>query len=85
MFSKTPEWLEVRQKKITGSRLPDLLGFYGKTKFERTWNIVKNGTAKPEIKHIKNISWCHQFEDDAIAQFQSISKCKITRCGFFHF
>ena len=50
-----------------------------------TWNIVKNGTAKPEIKHIKNISRGHQFEDDAMAQFESISKCKITRCGFFHF
>ena len=59
--------------------------FYGKTKFEMTWNIVKNGTAKPEIKHIKNISRGHQFEDDAMAQFESISKCKITRCRFYHF
>ena len=50
-----------------------------------TWNIAKNGTAEPEMKHIKNISRVHQFEDDAIAQFQSISKCKTERCGFFHF
>ena len=37
-----------------------------------TCNIVKNGTAEPEIKHIKNISRGHQFEDDAIAQFEII-------------
>ena len=81
----SPEWQEIRRNKVTGSRLPALLGFYGKTKFEMTWNIAKNGTAEPEMKHIKNISRVHQFEDDAIAQFQSISKCKTERCGFFHF
>ena len=81
----SPEWLEVRQNKVTGSRLPALLGFYGKTKIEMTWNIVKNGTPEPEMKHIKNISRGHQFEDDAIAQFENISKCRTERCGFFHF
>ena len=81
----SPEWLEVRRNKVTGSRLPALLGFYGKTKFEMTWNIIKNGTPEPEMKHIKNISRGHQFEDDAIAPFESISKCRTERCGFFHF
>ena len=81
----SPEWQEIRRNKVTGNRLPALLGFYGKTKFEMTWNIVKNGTAEPEMKHIKNISRVHQFEDDAIAQFESISKCRTERCGFFHF
>ena len=50
-----------------------------------TCNIVKNGTAEPEIKHIKNISRGHQFEDDAIAQFEIISKFRTERCGFFDF
>ena len=50
-----------------------------------TWNIVKNGTAEPEIKHIKKISRGHQFRDDAIAQFESISKCRTEWCGFFNF
>ena len=27
----------------------------------------------------------HQFEDDALVQFGSITKCKTARCGFFHF
>ena len=63
----SPEWLEIRQNKLTGSRLPALLSFYGKTQFEMTWNIVKNGTAESEMKHITNISRSHQFADDAIA------------------
>ena len=81
----SPEWLEIKRDKVTGSRLPALLAFYGKTKFEMTLNIVKNGTAEPEMKHIKNISRGHQFEDDAIAQFEIISKFRTERCGFFYF
>ena len=40
VLENSPEGLEIRQKKVTGSRLPNLLGFYGKTKFAMTW---KNG------------------------------------------
>ena len=32
----SPEWLDIRPNKLTGSRLPALLGFYGKTQFEMT-------------------------------------------------
>ena len=53
--------------KVTGSRLQALLGFYGKTTFEMTWNIVKSKTAEPVMKYIKSISSVHQFEDTAIA------------------
>ena len=48
-----------------------------------TWNIVNNGAPEPEMKHIKNISRGHQFEDDAIAQFESISKCRKKDVDFF--
>ena len=61
------------------------MGFHGKAKFEMTWNIVNNGAPEPEMKHIKNISRGHQFEDDAIAQFEIISKFRTERCGFFDF
>ena len=50
-----------------------------------TWTIVKNGTAEPKMKHIKKVSRGYQFEDDAITKFESITKCKTARCGFFHF
>ena len=34
---------------------------------------------------LKNISRGHQFEDDAITQFEIISKFRTERCGFFDF
>lgn len=39
----TPEWLEIRKFRITGSRVPVLLGLKGKKKFDSYWDIVKNG------------------------------------------
>ena len=80
----SPGLLEIMWK-VTGSRLQALLGFYGKTTFEMTWNIVKSKTAEPVMKYIKSISSVHQFEDAAIAQFESITKSRTIRCGFFHF
>ena len=56
-----PEWLEMRRNKVKESRLLALLGFYGKKKFEMTWNIAKSGTEEPEMKYIKRISKRHQF------------------------
>ena len=50
-----------------------------------TCNTVKNGTAEPEMEHIKSISKGHQFEDDPITQFESITKCETTKSEFFHF
>ena len=50
-----------------------------------TWNIVKNGTAEPEIKYVKNNSRGYQFEYNAIAQLESKTKCKTARCGFSYF
>ena len=42
----TDEWKELRKFKITGSRLPALLGLYGSKKFTTYWDIVKNETQK---------------------------------------
>ena len=50
-----------------------------------TFNTVKNGTAESEMEHIKSISKGHQFEDDPVTQFESITKCEITKYEFFHF
>ena len=40
------EWQQLRNYKVTGSRLPALLGFYGSTKYDDTWSIVKNGKSE---------------------------------------
>ena len=36
-------WQELRKNKITSSRLPSLLGIYGKSKFNIYWQIVLQG------------------------------------------
>ena len=51
----TQEWHDYRKFKITASRLAHLLGLLGKSKFNIFWDIVKNGTAAPDISYLKNI------------------------------
>ena len=45
--------------------------------------MVKNVNSELEIKHIKKISEDHQFEDDAIAQFEKIQNAKQQDAIFF--
>ena len=59
-------WNTYRKFKITASRLPALLGFYGKTKYNSVWDVVKNGAVEPDISYIKNIERGHLFEQEAI-------------------
>ena len=79
----TELWHKQRRFKVTGSRLPALLGIYGKTKFDSVWDVVLNGTREIYMGHIKNIRRGNQFENEAITHFQSLSKATIQRCGFF--
>ena len=79
----TQEWYDYRKFKITGSRIPALLGFYGKVKYNVIWDVVKNGTVEPDLSHIKNITRGHKFEDAAIKHFECVSKAKIEKCGCF--
>ena len=51
----TQKWLDLRRNKVTGSRLPALLGFYGKSKFDSIWSIVRNGKSEECFTHIRNI------------------------------
>lgn len=41
---KSPNWHIARKHKITGSRIPALLGLYGNNRFEKYWDIVRHGT-----------------------------------------
>ena len=43
------EWLNLRKNKITGSRIGNLLGMFGKTKFEIYWNIVHKGLSENDV------------------------------------
>ena len=79
----TEEWHKHRQYKVTGSRLPALLGIYGKAKYDTMWSVVKKGDKENYLGNIKNIERGHMYEDEAISNFKKISKAGIERCGFF--
>ena len=65
VYQNTEEWQRLRNYKVTGSRLPALLGLYGGTKYTNTWNIVKNGKSVPSQTRIRNIARGHYYEDEA--------------------
>ena len=83
----SPEWFSVRKYKVTGSRLPSLIGLSGKSKFDLTWEVVKEGKSDSDLTIIKNISRgqydYYHYEDEAITNFQNISNCKTEKCGSF--
>lgn len=80
----TGEWHTARKFKITGSRLPYLLGFNGSKKFDDYWRIVKTGVEdKNLLSNIENICRGQQYEKEALAYFEKVSKCTASECGFF--
>ena len=83
----TPEWQNLRQKKVTGSRLPALIGIHGKNKFDSYWSIVTEGLAESDIfkNDFVNFKRGHQFEDTALLHFNNEAKCNAIKCGFFSY
>jgi hypothetical protein len=76
-------WHNVRKFKITASRLPYLLGLLGKSNFIIYWDVVKNGATAPDIGFLPNIKRGKMFEDKALQNFETLSKVKIEKCGYF--
>ena len=80
----TDEWQLTRRKKITGSRLPALLGLYGQKQFQFMWSVVRDGVREKDLSHIENIQRGHVYEKEALSHFEKISKGKTNLCGFFN-
>nr|XP_047128095.1 uncharacterized protein LOC124808932 [Hydra vulgaris] len=83
----TQEWMDTRKGKVTGSRLPALLGIYGQEKFANYWKIVKEGLNENDFyntQNIKNFERGHKYEFMALQQFAKMSKCSPEMCGFFY-
>ena len=76
-------WHAIRKNKITGSRLPALLGAYGKAKYEQVWDVVKNSAPEEDMSHIPNIRRGVTFEDEAISYFEKMTGSKTEKAGFF--
>ena len=83
VVQNTDNWKDARKYKITGSRLPSLLGIYGKKKFDRMWDIVQNGTQDEDLSGIENVRRGQLYEKEGIEYFEKMSKSVTKRCGFF--
>ena len=83
VIQNSDKWKDTRKFKITGSRLPSLLGIYGKKKFNMMWDVVKNGTQDEDLSGIENVRRGHLYEKDGINYFEKMSKATSKRCGFF--
>eukprot|EP00794_Sanderia_malayensis_P013250 gene13250-14612_t len=76
-------WQDARRHKVTASRLPALLGFYGKAKLDTYMGIIREGHIEGDISKIRNIQRGRQFEAIAIAKMMQDSNATIKPCGFF--
>ena len=76
-------WHAIRKNKVTGSRLPALLGLYGKSKYEHYWGVVKEGTPEIDLSHILNVQRGIIYEDEAILHFEQLSRSVSEKVGFF--
>ena len=74
----TNEWKDLRKFKVTGSRLPALLGLYGQEKFTKYWKVVKQGLEESDVlkTNFENFKRGHKFEKEAISVFCPLSNSK---------
>ena len=71
--------------KITGSRLPALLGLHGQEKFLKYWKVAKQGLKESNAinTNFENFKRGHKFEKEAISVFCYLSNSETQTCGFF--
>ena len=77
--------VNLRKFKITGSRLPALLGSHGQEKFIKYWKVVKQGLKESDVinTNFENFKRGHRFEKEAISVFCKLSNSETQTCGFF--
>ena len=82
----TEDWQELRKRKVTGSRLPALIGVYGKKKFDLYWKIVLEGLQEKDVlnNNFHNFDRGHNFEAEALEYFRKETGCGAITCGFFN-
>ena len=69
-------WKYIRKRKVTGSRLPALLGFYGKEKLNDCLDVVLRDAPEKDMSHIINIQRGIFYEDEGVRYFEVASKSK---------
>ena len=76
---------DLRKFKITGSRLPALLGLHGQEKFLKYWKVAKQCLKESNAinTNFKNFKRCHKFQKEAISVFCNLSNSETQTCKFF--
>ena len=80
---RTDVWHEIRKNRVTGSRLPALLGFYGSGKYNECLGVVLNQAPERDLSAIKNIQRGIMYEDEGIEYFERVSGSSTEKVGFF--
>ena len=85
VLQNTNVWEDLRKFKITGSRLPALLGSHEQEKFIKYWKVVKEGLKESDVinTNFENFKRGHKFEKEAISVFCNLSNSETQTCGFF--
>ena len=75
-FSLYPQLYQRLKRKAQGeyrfqcspdqSSSPSFISLSSKSKFDLTWEVVKEGKLDPDLTFTKNISRGHHYEDEAI-------------------
>jgi len=85
VLQNTNEWEDLRKFKITGSRLPALLGSHGQEKFMKYWKVIKQGLKESNVinTNFENFKRGHKFEKEAISVLCNLSNSETQTSGFF--
>jgi len=64
VLQNTNVWEDLRKLRITGSRLPALLGSHGQERFIKYWKVVKQGLKESDVinTNFENFKRGHKFE-----------------------
>ena len=80
---RTDVWHALRKFKVTGSRLPALLGFYGREKLIKCLGVVRDDDPEKDLSGIQNIQRGIFYENEGVQYFERQSGSTAGQVGFF--
>lgn len=80
----TPEWLQARLGKITGSKLKDIVVERGNMKKDGFYELIAERLSLPELTEEQAHDRGHRLENEALDMFSEFSGLKINKdCGLW--
>ena len=79
----TPEWSQLREGKVTASKVGDLIGLSGSLKFSSQWNVVHGVCEAVSRKPFRNFERGIAYENVARQKFVEDSGIEVNECGIY--